>query len=136
MWIIITIILAIIVLLVLIDRFKKSERSRSIDKQYFKKKWEEIEKAANMKSEMGYKMAIIEADKLLDDAFKKLMIAGSTMGERMKVVSYKYPNIRKVGEAHGIRNKISHESNFRLYDGTARKAINSYKDALKEIGIL
>ena len=104
--------------------------------QYFKKKWEEIEKAANMKSEMGYKMAIIEADKLLDDAFKKLMIAGSTMGERMKVISYKYPNIRKVGEAHGIRNKISHESNFRLYDGTARKAINSYKDALKEIGIL
>ncbi len=130
------IILAIIVLVLLINRFKKTGRSKNIDKQYFKKKWEEIEKAVDMRSEMGYKMAIIEADKLLDDAFKKLMIAGSTMGERLKVIIYKYPNLRKVWEAHVIRNKISHESSFKLYDNTAKKAISIYKDALKEIGIL
>jgi len=136
MWIIFFIVLAIIIFILLIDKFRKSGRSTGIDKQYFKKKWEEIEKAADMRSEMGYKMAIIEADKLLDDAFKKLMIAGSTMGERMKVISYKYPNIKKVWEAHIIRNKISHESNFRLYDSSARRALGIYKDALKEIGIL
>lgn len=135
-WIVFFIILAIIVLVLLINRFKKTGRSKNIDKQYFKKKWEEIEKAADMRSEMGYKMAIIEADKLLDDAFKKLMIAGSTMGERLKVIIYKYPNLRKVWEAHVIRNKISHESSFKLYDNTAKKAISIYKDALKEIGIL
>jgi len=136
MWIIFFIVLAIIIFILLIDKFRKSGRSTGIDKQYFKKKWEEIEKAADMRSEKGYKMAIIEADKLLDDAFKKLMIAGSTMGERMKVISYKYPNIKKVWEAHIIRNKISHESNFRLYDSSARRALGIYKDALKEIGIL
>lgn len=135
-WIVFFIILAIIVLVLLINRFKKTGRSKNIDKQYFKKKWEEIEKAVDMRSEMGYKMAIIEADKLLDDAFKKLMIAGSTMGERLKVIIYKYPNLRKVWEAHVIRNKISHESSFKLYDNTAKKAISIYKDALKEIGIL
>jgi len=135
-WIVFFIIVAIIVLLILINKFKKAGRSKNIDKQYFKKKWEEIEKAADMRSEMGYKMAIIEADKLLDDAFKKLMIAGSTMGERLKVIIYKYPNLRKVWEAHAIRNKISHESNFKLYDSSARGALGIYKDALKEIGIL
>lgn len=135
-WIVFFIILAIIVLVLLINRFKKTGRSKNIDKQYFKKKWEEIEKAVDMRSEMGYKIAIIEADKLLDDAFKKLMIAGSTMGERLKVIIYKYPNLRKVWEAHVIRNKISHESSFKLYDNTAKKAISIYKDALKEIGIL
>lgn len=137
MWIIFVVILvAVIVLLILIDGFKKAGRSKNLDKQYFKRKWDEIEKAAAMKSEMGYKMAIIEADKLLDDAFKKLMIAGSTMGERLKVIGYKYPSLKKVWDAHIIRNKISHESSFRLYDSTARNAINIYKEALKEIGIL
>lgn len=136
MWITFFIVLAIIIFILLINKFRKAGRSTGIDKQYFKKKWEEIEKAADMRSEMGYKMAIIEADKLLDDAFKRLMIAGSTMGERMKVISCKYPNIKKVWEAHIIRNKISHESNFRLYDSSARRALGIYKDALKEIGIL
>lgn len=136
MWIVIFIIIAIIALGIIIDRFIKSGRSKDLDKQYFKRKWEEIEKAVDMKSEMGYKMAIIEADKLLDDAFKKLMISGSTMGERLKVIIYKYPNLRKVWEAHSVRNKISHESNFRLYDSTARRSISIYKEALKEIGIL
>lgn len=136
MWIPFLIVIAIVVLFILINNFQKSNRSKNIDKQYFKNKWNEIEKAVDMKTEMGYKMAIIEADKLLDDAFKKLMIAGSTMGERLKVIIYKYPNLRKVWEAHIIRNKISHESNFKLYDSTAKKAIGIYKDALKEIGIL
>ena len=136
MWIIFVVVLSIIFLFILIDKFKKSGRSKDLDKQYFKNKWLEIEKAVDMKSEMGYKMAIIEADKLLDDAFKKIGIAGSTMGERLKVIAYKYPNIKKVWEPHIVRNKISHESNFRLYDNTARKAIATYKEALKEIGIL
>lgn len=136
MWIPFFIVFVIVVLFILITNLQKSNRSKNIDKQYFKKKWEEIEKAVDMRSEMGYKMAIIEADKLLDDAFKKLMIAGSTMGERLKVIIYKYPNLRKVWEAHIIRNKISHESNFKLYDSTAKRAIGIYKDALKEIGIL
>ena len=134
--IIVSVIVLVIVLFILIDRFKKAGRSKNLDKQYFKKKWEEIEKAANMKSEMGYKMAIIEADKLLDDAFKKLMMPGSDMGSRLKVIIYKYPNLRKVWEAHIVRNKIAHESSFKLYDSTAKKSLNTYKEALKEIGIL
>lgn len=132
----IIIIIVIIILAIIINKIKKSNRSKNIDKQYFKKKWEEIEKAADMKTEMGYKMAIIEADKLLDNAFIKLGTAGSTMGERLKVIIYKYPNLKKVWEAHIVRNKISHESNYKLYDNTAKRALFIYKDALKEIGIL
>jgi hypothetical protein len=135
-YIIILIVIIFFTLFGLIKKIQLKNRSKNINKQYFKDKWIEIEKAADMKSEMGYKMAIIEADKLLDNAFIKLGTAGSTMGERLKVIVYKYPNLKKVWEAHIIRNKISHESNFKLYDNTAKRALSIYKDALKEIGIL
>lgn len=126
----------IIAIIIIIRKIIKSSRASGIDKHYFKNKWEEIEKAMSMNSDMGYKMAIIEADKLFDSALKKLYIAGSTMGERLKVICYKYPNLRQVWKAHFIRNNISHDSDYKLYASSARKAIDMYKNGLKEIGIL
>lgn len=136
MWIFVSLVAVSIILFIVINKIRKNSRSSTIDKVYFKKKWKEIEDMAAMNKEMAYKMAIVEADKLLDHALKVLGTPGSTMGERLKVKVYKYPNLRRVWDAHSVRNAISHESNYKLFDSTARKSISTYKDALKELGIL
>lgn len=107
-----------------------------VNKNEIKNKWEEIENLANFDKEMYYKMAIIEADKLLDNVFKQMGTPGSTMAERLRFLVYKYPKLKPVWEAHIIRNNISHESNYSLYRSSAKKAINTYKSALKELNIL
>lgn len=130
------IVIIFIVVFIFVKNAIKSGRSSQLDKNEIKNKWKEIENLANMDKEMYYKMAIIEADKLLDNVFKKLLTPGSTMGERLKFLVYKYPNLRKVWEAHSIRNSISHESDYSLYRSSAKKAISIYKEALRELGVL
>jgi hypothetical protein len=66
--------------------------------------WEDIEK-------MEPKMAIIEADKLVDVILKKAGIAGNTMAERLRKVQklVQRPIYSGMWEAHKLRNHIVHE---------------------------
>jgi hypothetical protein len=66
--------------------------------------WEDIEK-------MEPKMAIIEADKLVDVILKKAGITGNTMAERLRRVQklVQRPIYSDMWEAHKLRNHIVHE---------------------------
>ncbi len=66
--------------------------------------WEDIEK-------MEPKMAIIEADKLVDVILKKAGITGNTMAERLRKVQklVQRPIYSGMWEAHKLRNHIVHE---------------------------
>ncbi len=66
--------------------------------------WEEIEV-------MDPKMAIIEADKVVDVILKKAGVAGNTMAERLRRVQKQVqrPIYSGMWEAHKLRNQIVHE---------------------------
>lgn len=133
--IIILILLSFFIFIIFVVKKLFKKDNKNINRDEIKNKWKEIENLANFDKEMYYKMAIIEADKLLDNVFKKMGTPGSTMGERLRFLSYKYPKLKTVWDAHIIRNHISHESNYVLYNSSARKAINIYRNALKELNI-
>lgn len=116
-------------------KFKKNELY-SFDKAEIKKRWQDLEELLSRKGELSYKMAVLEADKLLDQVLKDMRFGGSTLGERLKVACYKYPDLRKVWTWHNIRNKLAHEANYHLREGEARRAIAGFKAALKELGVL
>src|SRR3989344_556442 len=96
---------------------------------------EEIEKIG-ASSVMGGKMAIVEADKLLDSSLKSMTIPGETLGERLKFASYKYPELRKVWFAHKLRNQLVHEASFEISVSQAKAALHEYKKALRVIHVL
>lgn len=104
-------------------------------REEIKTKWQEIERISEQ-GLMGSKMAIVEADKLLDGALKSLMMPGDTMGERLKVAGYKYPELKRVWFAHKLRNQIVHESSFEISSRQASSAMHEYKKALKVIHVL
>jgi hypothetical protein len=97
--------------------------------------WEEIERVAEQ-GHMGKKMAIVEADKLLDAVLKSMAMPGTTLGERLKFACYKYPNLKNVWFAHRLRNQLVHETTFEIGDRDARSAVSEYKKALKELKVL
>lgn len=97
--------------------------------------WGEIEKSLGH-GIMGAKLAVIEADKLLDGVLKSLLIPGETLGERLKAAQYSYPNIRKVWPAHKLRNQLVHDSTFELSVGQAKRALKDFEAALKVLRVL
>ncbi len=106
-----------------------------LTREKIKDTWEEIESNADH-GLMGAKLAVIEADKLLDNAMRSLVIPGETMGERLKAAQYRYPNIRKVWPAHKLRNQLVHDSAFEISVGQAKRALRDFHDALKTLHVL
>lgn len=119
-----------------IKRMLRRPEMIGLDKQGIRRRWEEIEIMLKKHGEMTDKVAILEADKLLDMVLKAMTMPGQTMGERLKVASYKYPNLDRVWWAHKIRNQMVHEASFAIGHRTAKAAIKTYEHALKGLGLL
>lgn len=84
--------------------------------------------------EMNYKLAVIEADKLLDYALKAQNFSGETMAERLNSATYKYPKLKKVWWAHKVRNYIVHDPNYIVKFNETCRVLDLFKKALKKLG--
>lgn len=118
-----------------ITTFFKS-REYDLDKTGIKKRWQEIEKMLDGPGEMNYKLAVMEADKMLDYVLKSMTMSGKDMGERIRFASFRYGRLRKVWWAHVLRNQLAHEATFSLDHATAKRAIKTFRHALEELGAM
>ena len=101
------------------------------------KQWAKITKRLETGKEAECKLAVIEADKILDDSLKRLDYHGEDMGERLKQVkSDQLANIDELWQAHKVRNRIAHEPDFRLTQAQARRAIEIYQRAMQDLKAL
>ncbi len=101
------------------------------------KKWNKIEERLKLDTETELKLAIIEADKFFDGILKRFGYFGKDMGERLKRANIsQISNLNDIWEAHKVRNKIVHDTDYKLTNVEAKNAIESYKTALKEMGVL
>ena len=107
-----------------------------LDVEKYRSKWLAIEQQLTRDNESSYQLAILNADKLLDQALKERGFSGNTMGERMKSAKSVWTKTDNVWTAHKIRNQIAHEAEVKLsYDGT-RRAMAAFKQALKDVGAI
>ncbi|HUT22213.1 MAG TPA: hypothetical protein VMX18_02250 [Candidatus Bipolaricaulota bacterium] len=128
---------AIVIFVVVIILFVVRRRPpEDIDVKQIQDKWVEIESLISKDSEAMWRVAIIEADNLLDFVLKGMIMPGETLGQRLKVACYKYEKLRNVWWAHKLRNTIVHESDYKLRRGEAAKAIKGFEHALKILRVL
>ncbi len=120
-------ILLVLVLIILLIAHKGKPR---LDRKYFLKHWEEIEKNEN------YSAAVISADSLLDEALKHAKIKGTTTGERINNAIGFLRDVNGVWSAHKLRNQLVHEVNAKPTAIQCQKALRQYKKALKDVGAL
>lgn len=107
---------------------------RALDVTKYRSKWLTIEQQLKKDDAASHHLAVLNADKLLDHALREKGIAGETMGERMKKVSWS--NANSVWAAHKLRNQIAHEADVKLDYEMARRALASFKQGLKDIGAI
>ena len=98
------------------------------------KAWAKITARLETGLESEYKLAVIEADSILNDILKRLGFGGETLGERLeKLTAATIPNLEQVWEAHKIRNNIVHDPDYRLTLDEARKVLGIYEQALRDL---
>lgn len=101
-----------------------------VDKEYFTKKWKDIE------AENNQMLSIIKADSLVDEALKHAGVKGSTMGERLNNAGGLLRDVNSAWAAHKLRNKLVHESDFKITTTQYGVAMKQCKKALKDLGAL
>lgn len=111
--------------------FKAFRAFEAVD---FVKKWQKAKARMEKGWEPEAKLAIIEADKLLDNLLQRMGYAGESLGERLKQLDESMlPNINQVWEAHKIRNNLVHDPNYKLSSESAQRAIAVYEQAFKHL---
>jgi len=102
------------------------------------KRWDKIKKYIQSNNSSDWRMAIMEADSLLDDIVKKIGYKGETLGERLsKIKPIHLNSIQDAWEAHKVRNKIAHEANrYEISKTKAENTIELYENVFKELGYI
>lgn len=100
--------------------------------------WEHILELINSSNASDWRLAIIEADVILDDLTKSMGYHGDTLGERLKAVEKSdFLTIDDAWEAHKIRNAIAHRGQeFPLNEREAKHAISLFEKVFKEFNII
>lgn len=137
-WVVIVVILLILLVasIIFIKKFFRRPELYGMSKEDIQKRWNQIEELLSRREDVSWKLAVLEADKLLDHSLKAMGFGGNSLGERLKLVAYKHPKIRNVWPAHITRNKLAHEASYSLGQGAARQAVSQFKKALEELGVL
>ncbi len=135
--IIILMFLAILVigaiLLTVIAMSRRSSKKMSYEK--YRTRWLKITGNLNG-GDSAMRLAILDADMLLDHALKEHGVAGNTLGERMKNGKDLFSDRNGIWTAHKLRNRLAHEDSVKLNLRLTTKVLDAYKKALKDIGAL
>lgn len=117
-----------------IGYFGKKIAPVRLNQEYFQAKWGEL--LTKVKTSDGMALAVIDADKLLDEALKKRHFRGKTMGERLVSAQRNLSDNDAVWFAHKLRNKLVHEANMKLTKRDVQKALAGFRQGLRDLGAL
>lgn len=101
--------------------------------------WKVILEHVNSESPAEWKIAILEADNMLDEILEDLGYVGETLAEKLKTMSRtKIASYDDIWEAHKIRNQIAHGGaiDMDLTKKMAKETVIKFGNAFKDLGYL
>lgn len=85
-----------------------------------------------------WKLAVIEADAMLESLMNQLGFRGENLGEKLKGATQEnFHGLSSAWEVHTIRNRIAHEgASFSLSQHEAKRVIALYEQIFREYGFI
>ncbi len=106
-------------------------------REEFRARWKRIVAKALAAPPQSLTLAIIGADKCVDDALKELGLEGEHMADRLEQLNpLDFKTLQKLWRAHRIRNDLVHTPDFSIEPADAEEVLKIYEAFLKELGIL
>jgi hypothetical protein len=95
--------------------------------------WENIISALESDNPADWKLAIIEADTMLDAMVANIGYKGGNLGERLKMIEPSdFLTLNDAWEAHKVRNAIAHEGGYELNKRETQRVIGLYEKVFRE----
>jgi len=99
--------------------------------------WKHIIKRMKTNNPSNWKVAVLEADRLMDEILKSAGYRANTPDERFKQMEpHAFSSVDQIHEAHQIRNRVMREPDYTFAKEEALKVIRIYQQAFKENGLL
>jgi len=111
------------------EEIEKSEASNN------KIQWSVVLDHISSNNSAEWKIAIIEADNILDNILKEAGYEGETLADRLKSAGNS-ESVQKAWEAHKVRNEIAHEGGKEITQHEAKRVISLYENVFKRFGYL
>lgn len=101
-------------------------------------RWKYVLTLIDSPNESDWRVAVMEADSLLEEIFKDRGLVGNTMSELLEEAKLNgYPSIQNAWDAHLIRNKIAHEgSDYPMTQIEVRRIIKLYQNVFEGLGVV
>lgn len=101
-------------------------------------RWLNVQRHLESENPNDWKLAIIEADVLLERLLEKAGYAGTTIADRLRSASARsFSTIDDAWQAHRVRNQIAHGgSDFVLTQKTAKDTLILYERVFKEFDMI
>lgn len=96
--------------------------------------WKRVEELIASERPNDWRVAILEADVMLDDLMTSMGYVGDNLGEKLKTVDKSdLLSIRSAWDAHMVRNEVAHGGgDFILTQREARRVIGLYREVFNE----
>ncbi|MBI1975430.1 MAG: hypothetical protein HYS59_00320 [Candidatus Vogelbacteria bacterium] len=144
-YIIFLLILAIIFLGIRLFRLKERERIKFVSlfaagaiEDIKNERWVEVESHVGSDNSSDWRIAILEADAMLDELLDLLGYSGESLGEKLKIVRRgDFKTLDDAWEAHKVRNILAHEgSAYQLSHRQAKRVIDLYRRVFEEFNYI
>lgn len=108
---------------------------KTLDQAKYRERWMTITQSVS--SDGGsMQLAVLHADKLLDQAMRECGIPGASLGERLKNSKSRFRNVNAVWGAHKLRNRIAHDDHVTISRSQTNTALAAFRTALIDLGAL
>lgn len=99
--------------------------------------WEKIAEKLKINTAESLRLALIDADTIVDVYLRKAGYEGETMAERLsQVLGSDTDNLQEVWKAHRLRNDVVHTPGFDLSADSAKEAVAAFEYFLKNCGAI
>lgn len=117
---------------------EKEEKKRKGEGKSKNEQWNKVLEYLFSTNPGDWKLAVIEADLMLDRVTTEIGLKGENLGERLKVADREhFHTLGSAWEAHIVRNKIAHEGTaFELSLHEAKRVIALYELVFREFGFI
>lgn len=123
-------VIAVLAAVVIVRR----RRPRALNVEQFQAKWREMQKLLGKKE--TWKDAVINADKILEEALKKKRFGGKNLGERLTKAQRMLTDNEGVWFGHKLRKQIESDPDTKLKEKDVKQALIGIRQALKDLGAL
>ena len=145
---ILTLGFAVGLVLALLGQYNVSEREKRKREEFFdvtyddhpqeQTRWTDIQAHFQSQNSTDWRMAIIDADSMLEDLITGMGYQGTNFGEKLKSMSHaNFPSLDAAWHVHKLRNTLAHQgSSYHLTDRESYQAFKIYEQIFHDTGYI